>query len=55
VATRSSHCCKVSFVEMFQQANHSLVIAGHGKGAAYFYSTMSFFAGILLMLVRMDR
>jgi zinc transporter, ZIP family len=42
----------LSFVEMFSEANRRFVAAGHGKGASFFYTTMSFFSGVLLISVR---
>jgi len=41
----------VSFVEIFQKANLSFVDAGKGEKKAYMYATVSFFGGVVLMLV----
>jgi hypothetical protein len=42
----------VSFVAILQTSNSSFIAAGHGEGGAYFYTTICFFAGVLLMVVR---
>jgi zinc transporter, ZIP family len=42
----------LSFVELFSEANRRFIAAGHGKSASFFYTTMSFFSGVLLVSVR---
>jgi zinc transporter, ZIP family len=41
----------VSFVEIFQKSIRSFMDAGINHDTAYVYSTLCFFAGILLMVV----
>jgi ZIP family zinc transporter len=41
----------VSFVEIFQKSNLSFLDAGHPENDAYMYSTLCFFAGVILMIV----
>jgi hypothetical protein len=42
---------KVSFVAILQTSHASFIKAGHGSGGAYFYTTICFFAGVLMMVV----
>jgi ZIP family zinc transporter len=44
----------LSFVEMFALAHLNFLAAGHGKNGSYFYTTMGFFSGVLLMVVRSE-
>eukprot|EP00934_Nitzschia_sp_Nitz4_P002668 Nitzschia sp. Nitz4//scaffold191_size41780//12178//13409//NITZ4_007464-RA/size41780-augustus-gene-0.66-mRNA-1//-1//CDS//3329540172//2658//frame0 len=41
----------ISFVEIVQKSNTSFLSAGHADDKAYIYSTLCFFAGVLLMMV----
>jgi ZIP family zinc transporter len=41
----------VSFVEILQKSNLSFLDAGHTEDEAYLYSTLCFFAGVVLMIV----
>jgi ZIP family zinc transporter len=41
----------VSFVEIFAKAQLSFEI-GHGKGKAYMYTSLTFFAGVCIMMVK---
>jgi ZIP family zinc transporter len=43
--------CYVSFVEILQKSNISFLDAGHSEDEAYMYSTLCFFAGVILMIV----
>jgi ZIP family zinc transporter len=45
----------VSFVEILQKSTLSFLDAGHPEDDAYMYSTLCFFAGVLLMIVSIHR
>jgi ZIP family zinc transporter len=44
----------VSFVEILQKSNLSFLDAGRTEDDAYMYSTLCFFAGVILMIVSRD-
>jgi ZIP family zinc transporter len=41
----------VSFTEILDKSKNSFLDAGHSEDEAYMYSTLCFFAGVLLMIV----
>lgn len=41
----------VSFVEIFRKSNTSFMNAGHSQDMAYVYATLSFFGGVVSMMV----
>jgi zinc transporter ZupT len=41
----------LSFVKILDKSNNSFLDAGHSEDDAYMYSTLCFFAGVLLMIV----
>jgi zinc transporter ZupT len=41
----------VSFVKITEKSSNSFLDAGHSEEDAYMYSTLSFFAGVILMIV----
>ena len=45
----------VSFVEIFNKSQSSFLDAGHSESDAYLYATLCFFAGVVTMLVSMNR
>lgn len=44
----------VSFVEIYRKSYNAFMSAGHGKGGSSLYSTLTFFAGVFLMVVRAE-
>ncbi len=41
----------VSFIEIYQKANDSFLLAGHDAGRAYLYTSLCFFGGVIIMMV----
>jgi zinc transporter ZupT len=45
----------VSFIEIFQKSRNSFVDSGLDDDTAYIYATLSFFGGVIFMMVRRKR
>ncbi len=42
----------VSMIEIFQKARTAFIDSGYDENIAYAYATLSFFAGVVIMMVR---
>ena len=44
----------VSMIEIFQKARTAFIDSGYEENIAYVYATLSFFAGVMIMMVRIS-